>query len=323
MDDSSTEETFNTVEYALINMVRLYPVLYNPNTFGNRDKNIKDAAWAEIARQLNKEDGWCYAKWQNLRDYYKKRKKIYESGMGCPNKRWIYFDAMQFLDPFEHSNRENGGSNVHVGLSNLSELSSGSSRSNDAIPEHVIVPDSADRDHYFDETQYQSLDGIAERAEQKVSHFLEPLVENCPPSKKQRVASTSCAGSNTILTSTPVNSAASSSTAQTNRHCTHHGGGATATVTPSIVSVQSRAESQSQNQNSTEETNQSSNNRTEVRILNPPIEDCPHYHFCMSLLARFKKMTPSNATLAQMRIMEALMKTEHPEEFKRIAADNI
>ncbi|ODM86930.1 Transcription factor Adf-1 [Orchesella cincta] len=253
MDDSASDENFNTVEYALINLVRLYPVLYNPNTLGHRDKNIKDSAWSEIARQLSKDDGWCYNKWQNLRDYYKKRKKIYESGNGCMAKRWIYFDAMQFLDPYEHSNRDNGSSNI--GLINLSELSSGSSRSNDAVPEHVIITEPTDnRDHYFDETQYHSLDGIAERAEVKISHFLEPPSENYPPSKKQRVASTNAGGSNTILTSTPITAAASSSTAHTSRHCSHHHhhhGSATAeVVTPSIVSVQSKAESQSQNRNS-------------------------------------------------------------------------
>ncbi|ODM99172.1 hypothetical protein Ocin01_07507 [Orchesella cincta] len=257
-------------------------------------------------------------KWQNLRDYYKKRKKIYESGNGCMAKRWIYFDAMQFLDPYEHSNRDNGSSNI--GLINLSELSSGSSRSNDAVPEHVIITEPADnRDHYFDETQYHSLDGIAERAEVKISHFLEPPTENYPPSKKQRVASTNAGGSNTILTSTPITAAASSSTAHTSRHCSHHHhhhGSTAEVVTPSIVSVQSKAESQSQNRNSEK---QQSSCKTEVANSN---EDCPHYHFCMSLLARFKKMTPANAIFAQMKIMEAVMRTEYPEEFKKRTEDS-
>lgn len=59
MDEGSRspleDALLDTVEYALINLVRHYPELYNPQDPGNRDKGRRDAAWADISRQLNKD----------------------------------------------------------------------------------------------------------------------------------------------------------------------------------------------------------------------------------------------------------------------------
>lgn len=55
MDESSLEGTLDTVEFTLINLVKEYPELYNPQDPAYRDKQRKDLAWAEIARHMSKD----------------------------------------------------------------------------------------------------------------------------------------------------------------------------------------------------------------------------------------------------------------------------
>lgn len=58
-------------------------------------------------------------------------------------------------------------------------------------------------------------------------------------------------------------------------------------------------------------------------VANVNTQNCPHYHFCQSLLVRLKNMSPANATYTQMKIMEILLKTEFPDEYRaRTAHDN-
>lgn len=52
------------------------------------------------------------------------------------------------------------------------------------------------------------------------------------------------------------------------------------------------------------------------------MSNCPHYLFCMSLAARFRKMDPATATYTQMKMMEVLLKSEFPDEYKKRSDSN-
>lgn len=55
MADMLVYGTLGTNEYSLVNLVRNYPVLYNPQDPGHHDRGRIDATWTEIGRQLSKD----------------------------------------------------------------------------------------------------------------------------------------------------------------------------------------------------------------------------------------------------------------------------
>lgn len=163
-----------------------------------------------------------------------------------------------------------------------------------------------------------------------------------PPQKKQRVATNPTRPERDkipfgSLEAIPTTSSALFSNCRFQQNGLPNGGlDGTPGIMPSIVSVHSKAlmtssshaetlnGRTSKSQNTADKTassdaaNTSGTSRRTCEPVTPSSnEDCPHFHFCNSLAARFRNMDPATATYLQMKIMELFLKTEYPVEYKR------
>ncbi|XP_037938602.1 uncharacterized protein LOC119671856 [Teleopsis dalmanni] len=91
---------------SLINLVRKYECLYNPDHNNYMKKSKIDAAWNIISNKLNKPTGWCRAKWKNIRTVYSRH--IREEVLGGVNKKRKYYlsEAMDFIVPYTKFSRQ-------------------------------------------------------------------------------------------------------------------------------------------------------------------------------------------------------------------------
>ncbi|GFO23164.1 transcription factor adf-1 [Plakobranchus ocellatus] len=89
-------------EERLIDLVSKYTYLFDKSDSKHSNKYYVSQAWNEIATELNTSAEEAKRKWTNLRDYYRRQIKV-DRGSDSTSKgrkKWIYFDQMQFLNPF-------------------------------------------------------------------------------------------------------------------------------------------------------------------------------------------------------------------------------
>ncbi|KAK0427470.1 hypothetical protein QR680_010244 [Steinernema hermaphroditum] len=103
---SLKQDLHMAMEARLIELVQQNSLLYDKaNPFYNVDKK-RERTWTEIAQQLAEEfpedvhtAKTAKTRWSSLRTVYSKKKRMLPSGSSNQNK-WIFFDAMRFLDDF-------------------------------------------------------------------------------------------------------------------------------------------------------------------------------------------------------------------------------
>ncbi|XP_066953196.1 transcription factor Adf-1-like [Macrobrachium rosenbergii] len=87
----------------LINLVRERPPIYDPSDRSHRDRDAIAALWKEVAAAMKCTEAECKDKWRHLRsNFMRERRKINVKPSGSANtetRRWVYYDAMQFLIP--------------------------------------------------------------------------------------------------------------------------------------------------------------------------------------------------------------------------------
>ncbi|XP_029662784.1 bromodomain-containing protein DDB_G0270170-like [Formica exsecta] len=87
----------------LIEYVRDYEKFYNLAHSQYLNGNYKDKKWAEIAKKLEQPVAACKARWNNIRDNFRKslKKRITKSGQAAVKfKKYKYEDQLSFLVPF-------------------------------------------------------------------------------------------------------------------------------------------------------------------------------------------------------------------------------
>ncbi|XP_076682084.1 uncharacterized protein LOC143376098 isoform X2 [Andrena cerasifolii] len=106
----------NTMEMdteKLIELVRQHPVLYDLSHMQYMDSNYKFRIWADIGNKLREDGSACRARWNNLRDNYRKslKKQEVRSGSAKTIKSYKYSNQMCFLKRFfgERSSTGNVG----------------------------------------------------------------------------------------------------------------------------------------------------------------------------------------------------------------------
>ncbi|PSN35608.1 hypothetical protein C0J52_24477 [Blattella germanica] len=85
----------------LIFLVQENEALYNPRLPAYNNRDTIDFIWTTIASHIGtKSSKACAKKWQILRAGYRNRRGMIPLRSGNKGKKWIYFDAMSFLEPF-------------------------------------------------------------------------------------------------------------------------------------------------------------------------------------------------------------------------------
>jgi hypothetical protein len=90
----------------LIELVRKYPVLYDPADAQYKKRDVRMNTWLKIGADLGKQHSEFKKEWESLRKVYfvnVKRKKG-KSGDAAKRRgvRWPYFDLMTFLGTATH-----------------------------------------------------------------------------------------------------------------------------------------------------------------------------------------------------------------------------
>ncbi|XP_018400111.1 PREDICTED: transcription factor Adf-1-like [Cyphomyrmex costatus] len=93
----------------LIDLVRLYPHLWDKQKRDFKDSAKKETSWEEISSILNQSVSVCQARWQRLRQYYAKERQKQElesrSGSKAVNRMPWYLFSMNFLDSHMYKRR--------------------------------------------------------------------------------------------------------------------------------------------------------------------------------------------------------------------------
>ncbi|XP_072761189.1 uncharacterized protein [Anoplolepis gracilipes] len=87
----------------LIEYVRECEEIYNLFHPQYLNGTLKDKKWSEISNKLEQVFAACKARWNNIRDNFRKsmKKRVTKSGQAAPkNKKYKYEDQLSFLLPF-------------------------------------------------------------------------------------------------------------------------------------------------------------------------------------------------------------------------------
>ncbi|XP_063537520.1 transcription factor Adf-1-like [Cydia strobilella] len=79
---------------ALIEYVRDHPVIFDPSHLRYMDTNFKQGLWVKIGRQLKVNPSSCKARWNNIRDQYRKTLRKRKSKI-----QYKFAHLMGFMDP--------------------------------------------------------------------------------------------------------------------------------------------------------------------------------------------------------------------------------
>lgn len=93
-------------EEKLIELVKLYPCIYDVSSHDYKDRNLKNKSWNEIAGNLSKNVIVCKKKWKNIRDFYGRTKKSLPTGSGANPSQAKRLDLLSFLDSFSTINNK-------------------------------------------------------------------------------------------------------------------------------------------------------------------------------------------------------------------------
>ncbi|XP_042859005.1 transcription factor Adf-1-like [Penaeus japonicus] len=87
----------------LINSVRVRPAIYDASDSRHRDLDVIAALWGEVATELKCTEADCKEKWRHLRsNFMREKRKMMKLPSGSARsltRRWMYYDAMEFLLP--------------------------------------------------------------------------------------------------------------------------------------------------------------------------------------------------------------------------------
>ncbi|XP_042856497.1 transcription factor Adf-1-like [Penaeus japonicus] len=87
----------------LINLVRERPAIYDASDSRHRDRDVIAALWGEVATELKCTEADCKEKWRHLRsNFMREKRKLMKLPSGSASsltRRWVYYDAMEFLFP--------------------------------------------------------------------------------------------------------------------------------------------------------------------------------------------------------------------------------
>lgn len=140
-------------------------------------------------------------------------------------------------------------------------------------------------------------------------------LQSCPPTKKQRTATSAATFNHTEPTSSKSNRIC-------NQPLRSNSGNSECDDEPVPILSVHKKQSSSTHIAKSSMKNYSDVNHSGGSSATDNLNDCPHYHFCMSLAARFRKMDAATATYTQMKIMELILKTEFPDQYQQRISDN-
>ncbi|CAG2222750.1 unnamed protein product [Mytilus edulis] len=112
----------------LIHLVRDTECLWDPSTKEYMDSDITQSEWQRISEEMGISGADCKAKFKNLKDTYRRKKKdekdIKSGSKGSNSKKWPFYEFLAFLDPvvvpvdsctnLENSTSEEEGNELEV-----------------------------------------------------------------------------------------------------------------------------------------------------------------------------------------------------------------
>ncbi|XP_075159971.1 uncharacterized protein LOC142233072 isoform X1 [Haematobia irritans] len=144
-----------------IDVVKKYPILYDPNHEDYRNIPKKEKIWRNIGRQFYTSADNLKRKWKSLRDTYTKyMKRVNAEGV---SKEWIWAEHMQFFWPFLYFNNTNNAASKDNNYVNkyttYDEYENQNSDSSTALPvqdnEYIV----SEGDYMDDDNQIMFLEG--------------------------------------------------------------------------------------------------------------------------------------------------------------------
>ncbi|XP_004525092.1 uncharacterized protein LOC101455444 [Ceratitis capitata] len=99
--DSLVVQKFNI---RLVQTVKKYPIIYNPNLKGYKDTNRKNKVWEYIAKQFNTEPELLKTKWKWI--HLGLRKKLRTMELGKYVRPYYLYEHLKFLLPYMKNVKE-------------------------------------------------------------------------------------------------------------------------------------------------------------------------------------------------------------------------
>lgn len=155
----------------LIEYVRSRPVLYDPSHSHYMDNQLKNTLWIKIGKQLKANPSSCKARWNNIRDQYRKtlRKRIVNSKL-----RYKFAHLMGFMDPIYKGQFDPSPSKAD-NISSKTENSDDSNDTQDFDETHTKSPNHDAEDP--EETQTKSVHHDGQSEADILSNQSESVVE--------------------------------------------------------------------------------------------------------------------------------------------------
>ncbi|XP_075159972.1 uncharacterized protein LOC142233072 isoform X2 [Haematobia irritans] len=134
-----------------IDVVKKYPILYDPNHEDYRNIPKKEKIWRNIGRQFYTSGDNLKRVWKNLKDTYSRQTRLVNADSS--RKKWIWSENMKFFRPFvtqvnNTSNRDNSNSG-----SDECEETYYTNDMPQLVPKTEYITSSNDYDHYNDDNQ--------------------------------------------------------------------------------------------------------------------------------------------------------------------------
>ncbi|XP_061718664.1 uncharacterized protein LOC133526183 isoform X2 [Cydia pomonella] len=143
----STTKFRTGADAELIEYVRSRPVLYDPAHSRYMDNQLKNGLWNKIGRQLRASPSACKARWNNIRDNYRKalRKRSINGKL-----QYKFAHLLGFMDPIYKGQFEPSSSQANNSATQLSAKTENSEESNDVEDPDETQQNSANHGDQFD-----------------------------------------------------------------------------------------------------------------------------------------------------------------------------